>query len=102
MRGPHDQLIEYNDAVNSFETVRLTVYKCFTDFDFLELLLRIYHDENENKYLMTKVAVMRVISQLTRIKKENLVALGLTHLHSPSELMIQSSNLVHTLNQTVS
>ena len=88
MRGPHDQLIEYNDAVNSFETVRLTVYKCFTDFDFLEVLMRVFHDEDEAKHLMTKVSVMRIISQLTRIKKENLVALGLTHLQAPSELMI--------------
>jgi len=47
MRGPHDQLIEYNDAINSFETVRMTVYKFFTEFDFLGVLMKIYHDENE-------------------------------------------------------
>ena len=101
MRGPHDQLIEYNDAVNSFETMRLTVYKCFSDFDFVETVMRVFHGENEAKQLMTKVSAMRIISQLTRIKKENLVALGLTHLQAPSEIMIQNQNLIHSLNNTI-
>ena len=47
MRGPHDQLIEYNDAVNSFETVRITIYKFFTEFDFVGSLMIVYHEENE-------------------------------------------------------
>ena len=90
MRGPHDQLIEYNDAVNSFETIRMTVYKFFTEFDFVGALMAIYHEENEQNFLMTKMAVLRIITQLTRIKKEQLVALGLTHLQAPSEIMMQN------------
>lgn len=90
MRGPHDQLIEYNDAVNSFETIRITVYKFFTEFDFVSTLMAIYHAENEQQHLMTKMAVLRIITQLTRIKKDNLVALGLTHLQAPSEIMMQN------------
>lgn len=98
MRGPHDQLIEYNDAVNSFENIRMTVYKCFTECDFIGVLMNIYHDENEAEHIMTKMSVMRIISQLTRIKKESLVALGLTHLQAPSEIMIQNQTIIHTLN----
>lgn len=90
MRGPHDQLIEYNDAVNSFENMRMTVYKCFSEYDFIDLLMNIYHFESEAQHLMTKMSVMRIISQLTRIKKESLVALGLTHMQAPSEIMIQN------------
>lgn len=80
MRGPHDQLIEYNDAVNSFESIRITVYKFFTEFDFVGALMNVYHEENEQKHICTKIAVLRIITQLTRIKKDNLVALGLTNL----------------------
>lgn len=47
MRGPHDQLIEYNDAVNSFENVRIAVYKFFSEFDFVGALMQVYHAENE-------------------------------------------------------
>ena len=62
IRGPHDQLIEYNDAVNSFETVRLTVYKYFTEFDFVGALMAIYHEEDEAQYVMTKMAVLRIVT----------------------------------------
>ena len=58
----------------------MTVYKFFTEFDFVGTLMLIYHEENEQNHLMTKMAVLRIITQLTRIKKDNLVALGLTHL----------------------
>ena len=36
--------------------------------------MTIYHSENEKEHLMSKVAVMRIITQLLRIKKENLLA----------------------------
>ena len=54
--------------------MRVTVYHRFTDFDFLNSLMTIYHSENEKEHLMSKVAVMRIITQLLRIKKENLLA----------------------------
>ena len=80
VRGPHDQLIEYNDAVNSFESVRMTVYKFFTEFAFCQSLMNVYHQENEAEHLVTKISVMRIVTQLARIKKDNLTDLGLTHL----------------------
>ena len=101
VRGPHDQLIEYNDAVNSFESMRITVYKFFTEFSFCGSLMNIFHAENEQEHVVTKLAVMRIITQLARIKKDNLTELGLTHLQAPSEVLIQNSTVIHTLNQTV-
>ena len=62
MRGPHDQLIEYNDAVNSFEALRTTVFKFFIEFDFVGVLMAIYHEENEQTHLMTKMSVLRIIT----------------------------------------
>ena len=84
--------------MNSFETIRMTVYKFFTEFDFVGSLMAIYHEENEQSYLMTKMSVLRIITQLTRIKKDNLTALGLTHLQAPSEVMMQNQTIIHTLN----
>ena len=48
--------------MNSFETIRMTVYKFFTEFDFVGSLMAIYHEEDEQSYLMTKMAVLRIIT----------------------------------------
>ena len=61
-RGPHDQINEYLDAAPTLEQLRITVYHRFTEFDFLNSLMTIYHSENEKEHLMSKVAVMRIIT----------------------------------------
>jgi len=71
-RGPHDQINEYLDTVPTYEQLRLNIYKKIADFDFLKALMTVYHSEDENNFMMTKVAVLRIISQIARIKKEQL------------------------------
>ena len=77
-RGPHDQINEYLDCAPTLEMIRINVYKHLSEFDFLNALMTVYHSENEQEHLMTKVAVLRIITQLSRIKKDNLVNADLT------------------------
>ena len=75
-RGPHDQLIEHGDAVKTFENIRMTAYKNLSEFDFGQCLVAIYDSEIEEDHTMTKMAVLRIVTQLTRIKREALNSAG--------------------------
>lgn len=89
LRGPHDQIIEYNDHVPVFEQIRLDCYKNMHAFDFCKALVNIFTSEEESDHLMTKVAVFRVITQLVRMKKETFDAANLKTLTPPAELIIK-------------
>ena len=101
LRGPHDQIIEYNDHVPAFETIRLETYKNLHAFDFCKALINIYTSEEETEQMMTKVAVFRIITQLVRIKKESLQGANMLTLSLPAEVIIKNQMLVHTLNSTM-
>jgi hypothetical protein len=68
LRGPHDQMIEYNDHVATFEQIRVDCFRFMNGFDFCKALINIYAAEEEVEHIMTKVSVFRVIAQLIRIK----------------------------------
>jgi len=61
-RGPHDNLNEYLEALGYFENVRGQLIKSFAEFDFVNCMINIYNSEDESKYLVTKVAVLRLIT----------------------------------------
>ena len=100
-RGPHDQINEYLDCAPTLEMLRIHVYKHFSEFDFLNALMSIYHSENEEEHLMTKVSVLRIITQIARIKKDHLVNADMPQLEQPTLVMVHYQTLVHTLNQVV-
>lgn len=68
LRGPHDQMIEYNDHVATFEQIRVDCFRFMNGFDFCKALINIYTAQEEVEHMMTKVSVFRVIAQLIRIK----------------------------------
>lgn len=49
---------------------RQSVYQCLQDFDYLNKLSIVFNSEDEGQHVVTKVAVLRIISQLLRLKKE--------------------------------
>ena len=102
LRGPHDQIIEYNDHVPVFDQIRLDCYKHLHAFDFCKALVNIFTSEEESEHLMTKVAVFRIFTQLVRMKKEQFEAANLKSLTPPAELIIKHQMFVHTLNSTMS
>ena len=61
--------------------------------------MSIYHAEDEKEQLMTKVSVLRIITQLGRLKKDTLAEQG---LDQPTVVMANNPNLIHTLNTVVS
>jgi hypothetical protein len=46
-RGPHDQLIEYNDAIVIYDNLRLETFKLLSQTQYIDILLNIFHNENE-------------------------------------------------------
>ncbi|CDW83098.1 protein kinase domain containing protein [Stylonychia lemnae] len=69
-RGPHDNLNEYLEALPSFDQVRQVAFQHLAEFDFLQKLVMVFNSEDENQHVVTKVAVLRIITQLLRLKKE--------------------------------
>lgn len=73
-RGPHDNLNEYFEACSQFEQVRAFASSSLSEFDFLQKLVNVFNSEDENHYVVTKIAVLRIITQLLRLKKESVDA----------------------------
>ncbi len=69
-RGPHDNLNEYLEALPSFDLIRQLIANQTNEFDFFGKLGVIFSSEDENQHVVTKVAVLRVITQLLRFKKD--------------------------------
>jgi len=69
-RGPHDGINEYLEAVNFFEDARKILTAAIIDFDLLKCLLTAFHSEDESQHLETKVAVLRIVSQLLRTPRD--------------------------------
>lgn len=62
LRGPHDQMSEYNDHVPTLENLRTDCYKHLYNFDFCKAMANIFASEDESEHLMTKVAVFRILA----------------------------------------
>lgn len=89
-RGPHDNLNEYLEALNTFDMVRNTTYQCLSDFDYMGKLAVIYNSEDESQYVVTKVATLRVVTQILRLKKEI--------TDTASEMLIGNQQMMYTIN----
>jgi hypothetical protein len=60
-RGPHDQIIEYNDLVPLVETIRAKTFKKLASGDFLSSLKSIFNAEQDPE-VMTRTAVLRIVT----------------------------------------
>lgn len=60
-RGPHDQIIEYQDLVPLVEQIRARVYKKLITEDFLASMIAVYNFDDQSK-LATKVSVLRLLT----------------------------------------
>ena len=69
-RGPHDNLNEYLEALPTFDQLRAVAYQSLSEFDFLAKFVALYNSEDESQHQVTKVAVLRVLNQCLRLKKE--------------------------------
>lgn len=63
--------------------------------------MSIFHSEDASKNLMTKISVMRIITQILRLGKEDFQKYNYNSLQSPSSEMAGSQNLIHTLNDSL-
>lgn len=61
-RGPHDNLNEYLEALPSYDLIRQFIANQTNEFDFLGKLGVIFNSEDENQHVVTKVAVLRIIT----------------------------------------
>lgn len=46
-RGPHDQIIEYQDLVPLVEQIRARIYKKLVSVDFIASLIAVYNSEEQ-------------------------------------------------------
>jgi len=69
-RGPHDNLNEYLEALPIFDQLRAAAYQSLNEFDFLAKFVALFNSEDESQHQVTKVAVLRVLNQFLRLKKE--------------------------------
>lgn len=100
-RGPHDQLIEYQDLVPLVEQIRCRIYKKLTGSgDFIGHLLSVFQNEKSDK-VVVKTAVFRIFTQLLRLRKDADQASSqlLAKERMPAELMTASSQMITLLNQ---
>lgn len=65
-RGPHDNILEYTEAVTIFEKVRESIFVCVKDFDFIGKALAIFLNEDEMKNVEVKCSVLRLFNQTLR------------------------------------
>jgi hypothetical protein len=70
-RGPHDNFNEYLEVLPVFDSVlRQTIYQSLCDFDFLQKFTLIFNAEDETQQAVTRVAILRILIQMLRLKKE--------------------------------
>jgi len=70
-RGPHDNFNEYLEVLPIFDSVlRQTIYQSLCDFDFLQKFTLIFNAEDESQQAVTRVAILRILIQMLRLKKE--------------------------------
>ena len=55
------------EALQSFDTVRQVVFNQLTEFDFLGKFVMVFNSEDENNYVVTKVGVLIILTQLQMI-----------------------------------
>lgn len=65
-RGPHDNILEYTEAVTLFEKLREQIFQHLKEYDFVSKALAIYQKEDESKYLEVKCSTLRFFIQLLR------------------------------------
>ena len=65
-RGPHDNILEYTEASNTFESVRESIFNQLKEFDFVGKTIAVFQKEDETKYVEVKCCVLRLYIQLLR------------------------------------
>lgn len=58
-RGPHDQIIEYQDLVPLVDLIRARIYKKMMSSDFVTQLITVFQSDDN---VMTKVAALRIVT----------------------------------------
>ena len=69
-RGPHDAINEYLEAVPVLEDARQNLSSIITDTEFLKYLLTAFHSEDESQHTETKIAVLRIVTQMLRTPRD--------------------------------
>jgi hypothetical protein len=65
-RGPHDNILEYTEASLVYEKLRLSIFTCIKDFDFVGKAIAIFLKEDESKHVEVKCSILRFFIQLLR------------------------------------
>lgn len=68
-RGPHDNILDYVEAVPIFDQVRESIYRaCVTDpeSDFLQRCIVLFNKEDESKNVEVKSSILRMLLQVLR------------------------------------
>jgi len=65
-RGPHDNIIEYTEALATFASVREITFNQLKEFDFVSKFLQIFQAEDEGKNVEVKCSILRFFAQLLR------------------------------------
>lgn len=60
-RGPHDNILEYIEALQTFESLRELIFNQLKEFDFLGKFIVIYQKEDESKNLEVKSSTLRLL-----------------------------------------
>jgi fused-like protein len=69
-RGPHDAINEYLEAVPMLEDSRNILSQIICDTELMKFLLTAFHSEDESQHIETKVAVLRIVTQMLRTPRD--------------------------------
>jgi len=60
-RGPHDVIIEYNEAVTHFDNLRATIFKELQNADLINRCLAVFGSEDESKFVEVRSSILRLL-----------------------------------------
>jgi len=63
-RGPHDSILEYNEASSTFEALRQLIYNELKNSDFVGRCLMVFNKEDESKHVEVRCSVLRIMVQM--------------------------------------
>lgn len=98
-RGPHDQIIEYNDVMPLTDKIRLRVAKKFEHENFIKNLIKLYQSEPESLFVQ-KMVVLRTLTQLVRAKRDT-TQREMMLLKTPAEIIKSNTTIITMLNQNL-
>ena len=68
-RGPHDNILDYVEAVPIYDMVRESIFRAAIadpELEFLQRCITLYNKEDESKHVEVKASILRLLAQVLR------------------------------------